>query len=243
MEVENDIDNKFKKVEDLIYNYPLPLLNITNLKILEAIEDYLPYSCGMEFECFQKDNYNVSNFKNIPNIMEVIVDTSEQRYRIPKGLKGVICLYEICKEMKNNSALDLRSSNHYHFDFTDIENKDILCTNENKEFIISELINWKTALNLFHKDSWIKFFNSLGTLEIRIGEPTFDYNIIIKRLIQGCKISKIIKSKCNSEELKVIRLNNELTNLQTKIPTSTELTQEQIKEIIKQRRISNNGTR
>lgn len=230
MEVQENVTDNFKKIEDMIYSYPLPLLNIKSKVILEAIDEFLPYSCGMEFECFMNDeSFHKEIFERIPDIMEVIVDPSEQRYRIPKGLKGMVCLYNICEQMKIHSALDLRSSNHYHFDFTDIFINDItfkygdaICNDnnsiinkENRNYILKELETWETATDLTKQENWIRFFNPLGTLEIRIGEPTFDYDIIIKRLIQGCKISKYIKDIYNAtyEEKRLIRLNQELQNL------------------------------
>lgn len=221
VELENVIDNEFIRIEKLIYEFPIPLLSIENKEIIKTIDTYLPYSIGIEFECFQKSTYDIKRFKNIPYIMAVEVDCSEQRYRIPNGLKGLVCLYHICTEMKYNSELDLRSSNHYHFDFTDVlikknecefENINEFINIKNTEFIFNELIKWETAFDLSRKDNWIRFFNPLGTLEIRIGEPTFEYDIIVKRLIDGCRISKYLKDYYNSitNEIKLKKLQEEL---------------------------------
>ncbi len=219
---EKGIDNKFKGIEDLIYLNPLPLLEIKSSLIKEGIDNYLPYSCGIEFECLQKSNYNEFNFSIIPNIMSVQTDSSEQRYRIPNGLKGMICLYDICKLMKEQSLLDLSSSNHYHFDFNDVlnmkdgymySNSSDFITKENTDYINQELIKWGTVKVI--NSNWMRFFNQLGTLEIRIGEPTFDYDIIIKRLIDGCRISKYLKNLyySSNEEKKLLRLQLQLNNL------------------------------
>lgn len=225
VDIENVTDSEFANIEKLILEFPIPLLGIENSKILDAIDAYLPYSIGMEFECFQKGTYSENSFRNIPNIMDVQVDTNEQRYRIPKGLKGLVCLYHICTQLKLNSDLDLRSSNHYHFDFTDIIyidnnneiiHKGIVC-DENKDYILNELIKWETAKNLTQKENWIRFFNSpLCTLEIRIGEPTFEYEIIVKRLIDGCRISKYLKDwiKDNEQIEQLNRLNKELLKIE-----------------------------
>lgn len=208
---EKDIDSYLKVVGDCIYNNPLPLLSIQNPKILKYIDNYLPYSIGMEFECEQSNVYNKSNFKNIPDILDVEVDSGEQRYRIPKGLKGMVCLWNICIQLKLNSICDLYSSNHYHFDFTDVD-RDTIQTEENKRWVLKELESWGTALDLKQQNGWIRFFNCLGTLEIRIGEPTFDYKIIIKRLIQGSNISRKLKNEI-SPELLLSNINKELSLL------------------------------
>lgn len=195
------IDNYLNMVEECIYTNPLPLLKITNETVIKHINNYLPYSHGMEFECVQKKTYNVEEFKKIPNILDVNVDSSEQRYRIPAGLKGMICLYNISECLKQNSIVDLDSSNHYHTDFTDIINYKNLATTENKEWIIEELKKWETAKDYTYCNNWIRFFNSLGTLEIRIGEPTFEYSVIIKRLIQCDNIARKIKSQISPQHV------------------------------------------
>lgn len=212
VQAEKDTDNYLKVMEDCIYTNPLPLLQIQNSKIINIIDNYLPYSIGMEFECWKTENYNESNFTSIPDIMVVQVDSYEQRYRIPRGLKGMICLWNICIQLKLNSKLDLGSSNHYHFDFTDVSEEfrsNLVQDKNNCEYIINELVKWETAKDLSKKYKWIRFFNSLGTLELRIGEPSFDYNVIIKRLIQGSNISKILK-KQYTPELRLKDINKEL---------------------------------
>lgn len=213
--VENHTDN-FKKIKDSIYNYPLPLLEIKDKKLLEIIDNYLPYSVGMEFECHQKANFSVNCFENIPDIMHVDVDAREQRYRIPNGLKGMICLYNICTQLKINSELDLNSSNHYHFDFTDLYDF-IPLEAFNLKDVIEELKTWLTAKDLTRMQGWVRF-NSLKTLEIRIGEPSFDYNVIINRLLLGSDITKRLKIHIgvSQEEIKLKQLQKELEELKEK---------------------------
>lgn len=230
---EENVTAKLKQIEEAIYSYPLSLLNITNKSLLDTIDDFLPYSIGMEFECHMKKSYNKKDFDSIPDIMAVNVDSSEQRYRIPSGLKGMVCLYHICNQMKINSMIDPGSSNHYHFDMTDVW--DILPsysdTNPSRQDyinpILEELKTWGTALNYSLINSWYRW-NDLQTLEIRIGEPSFDYNVIINRLIQGSNITKRLKAKLISSqnERKIIQLEAELSKL--KEQTSIQLTEEQI---------------
>jgi hypothetical protein len=235
---EKAIDN-FSKVEDLVLNYPLPLLKITSPVVLKAIDNYLPYSVGMEFECYKNPEYREADFTCIPNIMDVNVDDSEQRYRIPPGLKGLICLYRICETLKIYSALDLRSSNHYHTDMSDVWNALMFRedeTNFQREWIQEELKKWGTAKELDRIRSWYRF-NSLKTLEIRIGEPTFDYKIVVKRLIDCARITKHLKNILAGNKLD--QLTNQLNSLEEP-PKKKE--QKDIKSIIKQRQININET-
>lgn len=229
---EKDTDNYLKVMEECIYTNPLPLLQIQNPKVIRYINNYIPYSIGMEFECWKATNYNINSFLNIPDILDVNTDICEQRYRIPSGIKGMVCLWNICIQLKLNSKLDLGSSNHYHFDFTDV-NRDEIETDENNEFILNELETWGTALDLSKRSDWTRFFNSLGTLEIRIGEPSFDYHIIIKRLIQGSEISKKLKNQL-TPEINIKNINKELALLKQHIADGKE---EEVrnKEIIKSR--------
>ena len=243
--MEENLTDKLKQIEEAIYSYPLSLLNITNQSILNIIDDFLPYSVGMEFECHMKSTYDINNFKNIPDIISVSVDASEQRYRIPSGLKGMICLYNICTQLKINSAIDPGSSNHYHFDMTDVW--DLLPnyhdSNPSRQDyinpILEELKTWGTALNYSLINGWYRW-NNLQTLEIRIGEPSFEYNVIINRLIQGSNITKRLKAKLTStqNERKIIQLEAELSKL--KEQTSVQLTEEQIEM---QRIINNRNIR
>ena len=211
----NDFD--IKVTEICIYTNPLPLLEVINPVLLEIIDNYLPYSHGMEFECVQKDNYDEEVFKQIPNIMAVNVDNSEQRYRIPSGLKGMICLWEICKNMKIHSIVSTESSNHYHTDLTDIwEGMSYEFKIENIKWILEELKTWNTAINYNQINSWYRW-NDLQTLEIRIGEPTFDYSVIIKRLIQCANIVRRLKSGItNISQHKLENINRELKLLNEK---------------------------
>ena len=206
-----------KVTEICIYTNPLPLLEVTNPVLLEIIDNYLPYSHGMEFECVQKDNYDEEVFKQIPNIMAVDVDNNEQRYRIPSRLKGMICLWEICKNMKIHSIVSEESSNHYHTDMSDVwENIDNEYYKSNKEWIQEELKLWGTAKNLSQINNWF-YWNSHKTLEIRIGEPTFDYPVIIKRLIQCANIVRRLKSGItNISQHKLENINRELKLLNEK---------------------------
>ena len=232
-------------IEDSIYNYPLLLLNIKNKKIIESIDNYLPYSIGIEIECdWLKRIGNEHIFKEIPNIIEVNCDVLEKRFRIPNGLNGLICLYNICEKLKKVCSLNPGSGIHYHIDMTDffhIVNQEFIV--KNKEYILKELDEWmyKGTYNsrsvYINNMAWVRFQTDFKTMEIRIGEMTFDYSLMIKRIIHSCKIVKTLKdlSYLTIEEVKIHKLQNELKELQT---NNTTKIVNNIENIIKNREIN-----
>lgn len=232
--------NSFELVKEAIYKFPLPLLELKNDKLLKSIDSIFPYSHGMEFECHKKDSYNIQEFKDIPDIMAVDVDNYEQRYRIPSGLKGLVCLYRICEQLKLNSKIDPGSSNHYHTDLTDvfhlIPHKDAYETHPDYVWIIESLKTWNSyrSIESAKQGSWFKF-NTLNTLEIRIGEPSFDYEVIVGRLIQCANIANKIKANLDPVKYKLNKLQEELATLEEK--KEAEFAEDEIQKIINERNI------
>lgn len=208
-------------IEDCIYYNPLSLLNIKNQKILDSIDNYLPYSTGFEIECDQL-NFIPKKFWDIPDIMDVNCDMNEQRFRIPNGLKGLICLYNICERLKLDCAINNGSGIHYHIDMTDwfdSINKEII--ELNSEWILKELDTWNykgkynpRQLGLDY-NGWIKFQNHFKTAEFRIGEMSFDYNILVTRIIHANRIIKKFKGIAfrDADEIKLETLNDDLSKL------------------------------
>lgn len=230
------------QIEEAIFKLPHLLKDINNHEIIECINYLFPYSHGIEFECFKKNNYNIEKFESIPNIMAVSSDSTEQRYRIPSGLDGLICLYEVCKLMKECSKLDLSSSNHYHTDMTLFKEISHIHTDEARKFredndhwIIEELKLWETAFDYSKAslNSWYKY-NDLGTLEIRIGEPTFEYEIISKRLMKCASIVKRLTGLEGTKPLQLLKLRTQLELLSNK-KVNKEIQENEIQQIIKNR--------
>lgn len=227
--MENVQENDIKLIEEAVFRFPHLLKTITSPSIIKGINNLFPYSHGIEFECFMKDiyaEYYENYFNSIPNIMDVNVDRNEQRYRIPSGLTGLICLYEICENMKKYSIVDLASSNHYHTDMTDVKELTHWNTNnlnyqefqnDNECWIIDELKTWNSYRNTSkaYLGCWYKY-NELGTLEIRIGEPTFEYSIIAKRLMQCSQIVTKLKQNLDVNQNHINKLKGELESLKEK---------------------------
>lgn len=203
--------NEFDKTIDAyVRKNPLVFLGMANdevvvLKASEAVK----LSVGFEIECGAKEGINFEEvkreFEAIPYIMHVDVNTYEQRFRIPAGINGLLCLYFITIKLKKYFELNLGSGIHYHVDLQSSEIKDkirdlLFFSNYPSNWILEELEKWeyggsynrKRISNI--KGNWFVVRTGLDTIEIRIGEMTFDYELLVKRIIHANKIVlKVIK--------------------------------------------------
>lgn len=198
-------------IEDMLYNSPLSLLAIKDEQVIKYLNELIPYSTAFEIECkmvgepdydkYEEINLHNVIFKNIPDIMSVQNNISEQRYRLPNGLRGIICLYNISTQLKIHSLLNPLSSIHYHCDCTDCYTKIKPIIKQDKEWILSELDTWLGNDVARDRDIgyWFKC-NDLQTIEYRLGEMTFDYKIILKRIIHCNQITKKYKDQLNVPE-------------------------------------------
>lgn len=203
--------NKVELLEEIIYHAPLVLLTLEDEEMINLANDYLPYSTGFEIECHYGPNYNKTNFESIPNIIKVSNDSSEQRYRIPFGIKGILCLYNISQQLKLNSLLNPGSGIHIHVDMTDTvkrkyEDKSMygglipeaVWIMDNQAWILDELDTWgykgtyNTRTVIQHKGGWLGFRGS--TAEFRCGEMTFEYNELLKNIVSANSIIKRVKA-------------------------------------------------
>lgn len=194
-------------IKKYIYTNPIALLAIKDRESINFINSFLPYSTGFEIECNVLANHNYKNFEQIPDILDYNkfnyhnqITSTEERFRISNGLQGLVCLFNICNELHRNCSLS-DSSVHYHIDCTDIFNKihNQNWINENNNWIIERLKQWETAkdYNIYCKVSlsraWVRLAEEHQTIEFRIGEMTFDYNIIVKRILDCNDIVKKVK--------------------------------------------------
>ena len=186
---------------ELLYKSPLEF----SIKEQSEAEKLWPYSVGIEIECDKAFDYREEIFKAIPDMMDVNTDDSEQRYRLPNGMKGMICLWNLCDELVKHSLLNLESGIHYHIDFTDsyyevVQN----LTEDDIKFMLTELDTWGYKGNYNSRGvsvtgynyNWIRFQDSFKTMECRIGEMTFHYHLLLKRILHLQSISMIIKERC-----------------------------------------------
>lgn len=191
-------------LEELIHA-PLILLTIKDKEIINQVNNLISYSTGFEIECDQNKNiYKVENFTSIPDIMDVDNSTCEQRYRIPNGIKGMLCLYNICYQLKINSLLNSGSGIHYHIDCRDapILYKDNKILDENSDWILPILDTWdfrgSQSRGIGSSGIWIRI-SYHKTLEFRIGNMSFDYKVLLKNIISANNIVRRLKDELNIE--------------------------------------------
>lgn len=202
-------------IDTVLRTNPFLALDIPNIE--EIALKYLPYSIGFEIECDKSSIYNKEEFTSIEDIMDVNNSDCEQRYRIPPGIKGLLCLYTICDKLKTNSILNDGSGIHYHVDYSDeLLNKDGIKTiyfdfiknnneflRENTDFLLQELDKWdyKGTYNRRTIETsggvWIKLNEEFKTLEFRIGEMSFDYEVLVKRILHVSLLSYLLKAKAS----------------------------------------------
>lgn len=221
--MEKNTSNFIIKLEEIIYKFPSILCKIDDPLVIEFINTYLPYSTGFEIECNQLHEYNKNfnaHFLTIPNILHVDCSGNEQRFRIPNGIKGLICLHDICNTLVQVSSLNMGSGIHYHIDMTDVFdnhiNKEFI--KKHNDYIINELIKWDTAKDtksssaqcFYDARGWVNFQPDFKTCEIRIGEMSFDYEVIVKRIIDANRIVRYLKNIINSVNPKLDELKKQL---------------------------------
>lgn len=243
--------NELINIEEAVYRFPLSLRGIKNEVLINAVNNFLPYSTGFEIECYQKDTFDVQAFLKISNIIDVDCDGGEQRFRIPNGIDGLICLYEICKNLKIHSEINEGSGIHYHIDMTktfDLLNQEII--DKNKEWILSELDTWEDAKSTGQSRDcridvrcYVQFQTQFKTAEIRIGAQSFDYSFIIKRIIHCNEIVRRFNEilLCTPNEMRIKKMSLQLEQL-NKIPViNDDPDQYQMKQVINNRTIKLNG--
>ena len=184
------------EIINLLSSYPLEL----DSKEYKEIGLYvLPFSIGIEIECDKGEYYNEKDFKDIPNILAVQTDSQEQRYRIPNGINGLKCLYSICTLLHGQSIFNVGSGIHYHVDFTDsyhLINDAFI--EKHQDYVLKELDTWNyigtfNSRKIGEGFNWVRLQPNFKTLEFRIGEMTFDYKLMYKRITHLVEICKNLK--------------------------------------------------
>jgi hypothetical protein len=189
------------KLMDYVYNNPLALLTLKDQRDIDIVDSYLPYSTGFEIECSKANTFKDKYFNLIPDIMSIDCDGGEQRYRIPNGINGLLCLYNICNQLKLHSMLNMGSGIHYHIDCRGTFSKLVEHIGENptyKESILKKLDTWNYMGTYNPRDisdgrKWVRMNSRYCTFEFRIGEMSFDYQVLVKRIIHANDIIRDLK--------------------------------------------------
>lgn len=186
----------FKQTRDAVYKCPLFLPKDGRFKTLA--DQMLTRSIGIEFEANVKTDHKtvlILSAEKIPNIMDVDIDLLEQRFRIPPGVKGMLCLWEICELMKEH-CIPTNSGLHYHVDCPEIDlfEKISLDYSPITQWMLDSVKCWnyKGGANkweISYRKTAIKLHMDYRTIEYRIGEMSFDYELIIKRILHANNIT------------------------------------------------------
>lgn len=241
---------KQELLEEIIYNAPLVLLTLEDEEMIELANHYIPYSTGFEIECHQGLSFNRQAFNDIPYIMDVSIDSGEQRFRIPNGIAGILCLYHISEQLKLNSQLNEGSGIHYHVDMSTMtrlpDNEFVI---DNSEWILNELDGWeyKGKYNArrvgLGKGGWLGFRNHKSnnwdkkTAEFRCGEMTFEFKELLKNIVHANSVMKRVRGllgndynpEFNNDLNKELILNYSLEETKYKVNVSN--LQERLKEL------------
>ena len=103
--------------------------------------------------------------------------------------------------LKKYAELNPDSGIHYHIDCTDVYDlftSDFI--NNHSDYILTELDKWKykgtynpRKCVFSSSRNWVRFKDTLKTMEIRIGEMTFDYELLFERIRHSSEIVKTLK--------------------------------------------------
>ena len=183
----------------------LPILEILTHSYLKP-DDYWFYDVGIEIECSLLDGFFedevLEEIKSLHIYKDIQLSPKEQRFRLPKGGLGFYALHKLSDFMKKYYAFNDLSGIHYHIDFTDCF--DNLINNESiiniSPYLLNELDSWNykgsynpKIVKLDGGSCWVKFQTGFKTMEVRIGEMTFDYNLLLKRILHLQNIAYHLK--------------------------------------------------
>ena len=116
----------------------------------------------------------------------------------------MIQLYKLSHILKKYFSLNPLSGIHYHTSSPLINTSNCSRVLENKitgEIFLKELDSWgyngifnQRELRVMSKGTWINLRWDYGTVEYRIGEMTFDYDLLIKRIVHCHSITRKIEN-------------------------------------------------
>ena len=205
----------YKMVRDAVRQCPLPLLGIKGHKYIDSL---LPYSTGIEISIhtdFLKDIYGFFNpnikrdierdIENNFNLLAFDFISNELKFRIKPGVEGMVSLYNMCEFLKKYAAINPsdKAGNHYHIDCSEMKSFHYFresTLSMNTDWILESLLSWnyKGSYNPYSvtkdKKGVVSFRSDYRTIEFRLGETTFDYSLMIKRIIHAQNIVKRMKS-------------------------------------------------
>jgi hypothetical protein len=190
-----------------------------NPKITKGIlYNMIPLRSSIEIECITSlSNVLKRNFNTMQKRYDIFEYSDDKReiksnkiceHRISiLNYSQALGLYKILEDMKKYCKLNMRSGIHIHINASNIINIDYL-KDSTKYFIINDYLtdqldkleqifgeykgrHNRKLVNIEQKNSWINIrYRQFNTIEFRIAPMTFEYETIIKWIIECNKIVK-----------------------------------------------------
>ena len=200
------MERGFRSLRDCVFHNPLGLSCLPS-KTRQLADWYLPRDTGIEFEVMAPENSDftmLSNEVNALGLRDIAYSYKEQAFRICSGEEGMIQLYKLSHILKKHLLLNPGSGIHYHTScpniITKYSNLNLLTKESTSELFLKELDSWgykggynKRVLDVMSKRSCINLRSDFNTVEYRIGEMTFDYDLLIKRIVHCHSITRKIE--------------------------------------------------
>ena len=181
------------------------------MKLQKEMGNLLPYSTGIEIEINTNSRLlpcNIVELLNQTGILDFGFEPEEFKFRIPHGIRGMMALYRVCEILKEHYQLNPKSGIHYHIDCSDLSNFSLFALHSYESYFkdsrnfwaLESLKSWNYNGNYNpwkvtnSKEGVISFRYTLETIEFRLGEMTFDYNLMLKRIIHAQNITKKFKN-------------------------------------------------
>lgn len=195
----------YKAVRELIQHAPLQLLKLKEPKLIAYANSLWPRDVGIEVETMMQEYDSNEVFQHIPKLIEDESSTSELRFRLPSGIDGIISLYQLSQWLIKTQKLNPKSGIHYHIDMTDSiywDKFDENCSEFTKHFLkkqewlLKELDKWGYSGHFNTREisttkRWVRLHKWYHTMEFRIGEMTFDYELLLKRILHCQRLCKM----------------------------------------------------
>lgn len=194
----------FRSLRDCVFHNPLGLSCLPS-KTRQLANKYLPRETGVEIEIltlpFDDAGSLGAQILQI-GLVELSASNQEFRFQLHSGEKGMIELYKVCQLLKKYFRLNLGSGIHYHTSSLLVPDgyyHDIARKASQYEWVLKELDTWdyKGSFNArtirASKDAWVAMRFDKKTFEYRIGEMTFDYEVMIRRIVHVHSLTKRIE--------------------------------------------------
>lgn len=198
----------YRSLRECVFHSPLGLSCLPS-KTRQLASYYLPAETGIEIEVRESASYEARPAIRQLHLVDSSSDSGEQRFCIRGGEEGMIELYKVCQILKKYYKLNKESGIHYHTSAPWVSRHvGVYIEDRPNEFgwVLDELSKWgytgeynKRNITCDTKGNWVNMRPTLETVEYRIGEMSFDYDILIKRIIHCHSITKRIRQQLKNK--------------------------------------------